>query len=122
MKYVNSSLYPHPPCLRLRVWWWMKKAEVQVSSIPGIPNGAVEAFNDEGCKTGKSQTLLWRNALPSFNQAANLRPTYRVAKLNACVVGRKPVDTRKPLKFAGTRKGLCRGSKRFSWLMAMRSY
>jgi tetratricopeptide (TPR) repeat protein len=61
-----------------------KKAEVQVSSIPGIPNAAVDSFN-QGVRLIKSDKPNYRKALAAFNEASRLHPTYRVAKLNAAI-------------------------------------
>jgi len=61
-----------------------KQSEVQVSSIPGIPNAAVDSFN-RGVRLIKSDTPNYREALSAFNEASRLHPSYRVAKLNAAI-------------------------------------
>lgn len=61
-----------------------KNTEVQVSSIPGIPNGAVDAFN-RGVRLLKASTPDYAKALTAFNEASRLHPSYRVAKLNAAI-------------------------------------
>lgn len=61
-----------------------KSTEVQVSSIPGIPNAAVDSFN-RGVRLIKSDKPNYREALSAFNEASRLHPTYRVAKLNSAI-------------------------------------
>jgi tetratricopeptide (TPR) repeat protein len=61
-----------------------KNANVQVSTIPGIPNSAVDAFN-RGVLLLKAASPDYAKALVAFNEAARLHPTYRVAKLNAAI-------------------------------------
>lgn len=61
-----------------------KVDEPEVSSIPGIPNSAVAAFND-GVRNLKATPPNYPGALKAFNKAAKLHPTYRVARLNSAI-------------------------------------
>ena len=61
-----------------------KQAEPQVSSIPGIPNSAVSAFN-KGVRLLKEAPPNYPEALAAFNRAAEIHPTYRVARLNSAI-------------------------------------
>ena len=61
-----------------------KSVEPQVSSIPGIPNSAVSAFNT-GVRLLKETPPNYPEALAAFNKAADIHPTYRVARLNSAI-------------------------------------